>query len=346
MSKKNAAILFGSPTAEYGVSLHSAASVIRNFPHDTYHLITIAITEQGKWIYGQFSADDLDQDFLVEHPTAQEVSLSLNPEKKGFYVVATQEFIPVDIALLILHGVYGEGGMIQGLLDCAQIPYTGSGVGGSLLCMDKELTHILAERMGIPMAPFTAVSRRDEVVIPPHGYPCVVKPNRNGSSFGLSVVYEEAKLQEAVDKAFEYDTKVIIEDFIDGYELGCGALLTDEGVVISEIDYIALNGSEIFGFEEKYTSDTNTQNICPAPISAAEKNQIQTLTRRLYDGLNVYEFSRFDYFLGKDGVVYLNEVNTIPGFTAKSRYPRLMSFAGIGYTQIIEILLKHARCGH
>lgn len=146
--KETVALILGSPAAEYSASLHSAASVMKNFPFESYNLVCIAITQDNRWLSAPYTVEDLENDHIADHPKAREVSLALNNSFKGFYVVGTNDRIVVDRALLILHGPYGEGGSIQGLLSCAQIPYTGSKMEGSFLCMDKEVTHIIAKEAG------------------------------------------------------------------------------------------------------------------------------------------------------------------------------------------------------
>mgnify|MGYP000995008556 CR=1 FL=1 len=344
MSKKKIALVFGSPTAEYSVSLHSAASALRNFPLDCYECVTIAITKSGRWLAGDFTPEDLDNDRIDAHPGAHEVALSLNPESTGFIDTKTQDFIPVDAALLILHGPYGEGGYVQGLFECAGIPYTGCGVEGSIICMDKELTHIIAKENAIRMAGYTVMHAGDRLVYPEQ-YPVIVKPCRNGSSYGISIVREAGDLELAVDEAFKYDTKILIESFIKGNEMGCAALLKENELVVSDVDYITLSEQDFFDFNEKYSSDSSVKNICPAPIPDEKRDEVHALTRRLYRLFEMNQFGRFDYFYGSDGLIYLNEVNTIPGFTATSRYPRLMGTVGIDYPTVLKILIEGAHHG-
>lgn len=342
MKKETVALIFGSPAAEYSVSLHSAASVMRHFPFDQYNLVSIAITQDNRWLSAPYTSDDLDNDHIADHPQAQEVSLALNNQFKGFYVVGTGDKIVVDRALLIIHGPYGEGGSLQGLLSCAQIPYTGSHADGSFLCMDKEVTHLLAEAAGIPMARYQVVYRNDQNVSHNLGYPCVVKPSGNGSSFGISIVYSEDELQAAIDEAFKFDQKVLIEEFLKGMECGCSALLDGDSLIVSVVDGIVLTDKDYFDFNEKYSSNQHLESYCPAPLPEGVAEKIQTMVRTLYRVLHVRQFGRFDFFYTKDGNVYLNEVNTIPGFTASSRYPRMMAHMGLSYQEVVTKLIEGA----
>lgn len=342
MNKTQVALIFGSPTAEYSVSLHSAASVMRNFPYADFDLISIAITQQGKWLCGPYTPEDLDADHIADHPQGREVCLSIDPQRHGFYFLDDHQWLAVDCALLVLHGPYGEGGIVQGMLSAAGLPYTGCGVESSVLCMDKAITHVLAEEAGIRMTPYKLIHSYEEAQHHGLGYPCVVKPARNGSSYGVSIVKSESTLETAVEAALKYDNKVLIEAFVTGVEIGCSALQFADQLIISEVDGIYLSDTDYFDFNEKYSSDAATRILCPAPISAAARAEIQALTRQLFSLFGIEQFSRFDFFLAADDVVYLNEINSIPGFTATSRYPRMMAATQISYPEVIRHLVNGA----
>ena len=248
----------------------------------------------------------------------------------------------MDAAFPILHGQNGEDGTVQGLIELAGIPLVGCGVLSSALCMDKDRAHKLVQTAGIDV-PKSFVARRAEGGILERaesiGYPLFVKPLRAGSSFGITKVREERALPAALETAFAYDEQVIVEACIPGFEVGC-AVLGHDALTVGEPDEIELHG-DFFNYTEKYTLKTSAIHV-PARVTPEQRRQIQENAKIIYRALDCRGFARVDQFLTPEGRLVFNEVNTIPGFTAHSRYPNMMKAAGLSFEQVISTLMELA----
>ena len=242
----------------------------------------------------------------------------------------------------MLHGKNGEDGTLQGLLELAGVPVVGCGALASALCMDKDRSHKLAALAGVQV-PRSAVFRRGadgaeiRAAAEQLGFPLFVKPVRAGSSFGISRVTSAEDLPRAVGEAFAHDREVLLEEAVPGFEVGC-AVLGSEELTVGEVDEIEL-GQGFFDFEEKYTLKTSAIH-CPARISTEQARRIKEAAKKVYRALDCKVFARVDLFLTPAGEVVFNEVNTIPGFTAHSRYPRMMEAAGLGFTELITRIIE------
>jgi D-alanine-D-alanine ligase len=237
----------------------------------------------------------------------------------------------IDVALIILHGPYGEDGTVQGLLDLLHIPYQGSGVLGSSLAMNKAATKLMYEKAGIPVPPYVIYNRQ-------LGMPLVVKPVVGGSSVGMSIVREVSDLQGAVEKAFEFDTAVMVEGYIDGVELTGGVIGNSDLEAFPLIEIIPDQEHDFFDYEAKYTSGI-TQEICPARIDEELTLQAQTLAKKSHQALFCRGYSRTDLIL-KDRDMYVLETNTIPGMTATSLLPQAAQAAGLSFTKLLDRLIE------
>ena len=253
-----------------------------------------------------------------------------------------QDASQIDAALIILHGPFGEDGTVQGLLDLLDIPYQGSGVLGSSLAMNKAATKQIYEKAGIPVPPYVVYERHDTVdgdaCADKFGLPLVVKPVVGGSSVGMSIVRSVADLPDALQKAFEWDSAVMIEAFIEGTELTGGVMGNNELEAFPIIEIIPDKAHEFFDYEAKYTAGV-TQEICPARIDEELTRQAQSLARQSHQALFCRGYSRTDMIL-KDGDLYVLETNTIPGMTATSLLPQAAQVAGYTFTQLLDRLIE------
>lgn len=377
MKKQNVLIFFGGCSSEYSVSLSSASGVILNLDRSRYNPVIVGITREGKWYYYTGSTEKILEDTWLNEENCTPVVLS--PSRGDCCLILLKETgterIPVDIALPVLHGKNGEDGTLQGLLELAGIPLAGCGALASALCMDKDRAHKLAGLAGIrvpealvleeriPKMKTQTVSQQVPEVQTQTasglvtenqihaasdfagevGYPLYVKPVRAGSSYGVTKVNTPDELIPALSLAFQYDTLVILEENIEGFEVGC-AVLGSSDLIVGEVDEIELSGG-FFDFTEKYTLKTSAIHV-PARISPEKSSEIKETAKRIYRALGCSGFARVDLFLTPTGEIVFNEVNTIPGFTAHSRYPGMMQAAGYSFTEILSMILEDAQCSH
>lgn len=350
MKKQNVLIFFGGCSSEYSVSLSSASGVLLNLDRSRYTPVTVGITREGKWYYYTGSTENILNDAWQNEDDCTPVVLS--PNRGDCCLILLKETgterVPVDIALPVLHGKNGEDGTLQGLLELAGIPLAGCGALASALCMDKDRAHKLAGLAGIRVPEALVLEAETQVrqamdFAQKIGYPLYVKPVRAGSSYGVTKVNIPDELTPALSLAFQYDTSVIIEENIDGFEVGCAVLGSSE-LTTGEVDEIELSGG-FFDYTEKYTLKTSCIHV-PARISLEKSAEIKETAGRIYRVLGCSGFARVDLFLTPAGEIVFNEVNTIPGFTAHSRYPGMMKAAGYSFTEILTMILEDASCSH
>lgn len=343
--KKRIAVLFGGCSTEYGVSLQSAHAVLEHMDPDRYERVMIGISPKtGQWYLYQGTIDDIPEDKWLSDSSCIPVWVSTDRTVHGICYQGPDgiHVIPLDAAFPVLHGKNGEDGTVQGLLELADIPVIGCGVLGSAVGMDKELSHRIAAAAGVPVADTVQFTRPyDETEIQKCarrlGYPLFVKPVRAGSSFGITRVCEAKDLIPAVEAAFEHDSEVVLEEEVRGFEVGC-AVMGNEELTVGEVDEIELSEG-FFNYEEKYTLKTSSIYV-PARIPHEKAEEIRHTAAVIYRALKCRDFARVDMFLTPEGKIYFNEVNTIPGFTAHSRYPGMMREAGIEFGELIERLIE------
>lgn len=342
---KNIAILFGGCSTEYEISLQSAYAVIRHLDRTNYTPILIGIEKKtGIWRWFRGREEKIREDTWHLGADCIQVFPSMDRSFHGICYLEEGELrqISLSAALPVLHGKNGEDGTVQGVLKLAGIPVIGCGVLASAICMDKEMAHRIVAAAGIK----TARSRLlcpgvSEALIRETakelGYPLFVKPDRSGSSFGITKVSCEEMLMQAVEDAFLHDDAVLMEEAVPGFEVGCAVLGTKE-LTVGEVDEIELSDG-FFDYTEKYTLKTSKIHL-PARISREKSQEIKETAKQIYRILGCSHFARVDLFLTPDGELYFNEVNTIPGFTAHSRYPSMMKAAGISFEEILERILE------
>ena len=344
--RKQIAILFGGCSPEYSVSLQSAYSVITQIKKKKYTPILIGISNAGDWFKYDGEIEKIPADTWCNEKDCIPVVVSPSRTVHGILTIKNGKIkeMYIDAAFPVLHGKNGEDGTVQGLFELAGIPVVGCGVLSSALCMDKDRAHKLVQAAGISV-PQSFVLQNDmdaEIALMQAeeiGYPLFVKPVGAGSSYGITKVTERNQLPAALKLAFSYDNKVIIEECISGFEVGC-AVLENDGLMVGEVDEIELEKG-FFDFTEKYTLKTSSIHV-PARISAEEATKIKEMAKLIYKTLDCRGFARVDMFLDDTGRIVFNEVNTIPGFTTHSRFPNMMKAVHISFEQIISIAIDKA----
>ena len=344
MDKKTIAIIFGGCSPEYPVSLESSHSVIVNMDSEKYDLVLLGITEGGEWYRYYGGAEGIENDTWR---SGKCVPALISPDREVHGVV---EFGPdgvrttrLDAAFPVMHGRNGEDGTIQGLCEMAGIPVIGCGTLCSAICMDKDRAHKLASLAGVEVPQalvLTSMPEEDDISgrVAELGYPVFVKPVRAGSSFGITKVSSPAALMDAIKFAFRFDSEVIIEETITGFEVGC-AVMGNEELTIGRVDEIEIYG-DIFDYEEKYTLKTAKIHM-PARISPETEARIQSAAAKIYRALGCRVMARVDMFLTPEGHVVFNEVNTIPGFTPHSRFPNMMKGIGLDFPALLDHLVDY-----
>jgi D-alanine--(R)-lactate ligase len=337
-------IIFGGCSEEHPISVKSAQEVARSLDTEKYEPFYIGITKSGDWML----CDGPDTDW--ESGSCRPAVLSPDRRVHGLLVLeqGTYETIRLDVVLPVLHGKLGEDGAVQGLLELSGIPYVGCDVQSSALCMDKSLAYVVAGSAGIATPTFWTVAADETVDADRFSYPVFVKPARSGSSFGVSKVSRSEELQTAVKAASQYDSKVLIEEGVVGSEVGCAVLGNDPELLTGEVDRISLSHGffRIHQEDEPESGSENSTPIVPADISAESRSLVQETAKAIYRALGCGGLARVDMFLTEDGQVVLNEVNTLPGMTSYSRYPRMMAAAGLPLADVIDRLVSLTVAGN
>jgi D-alanine---(R)-lactate ligase len=346
MDRLKIGIVFGGCSEEHPVSVKSAHEVAQHLDVEKYEPFYIGITKRGAW-----KLCDGGPDEHWENGTSRPAVLSPDRSVRGLLVLekgGRYQTISLDVVLPVLHGKLGEDGAMQGLLELSGIPYVGCDVQSSALCMDKPLAYIVARSAGIATPDFWTVAANEDIDADGLTYPVFVKPARSGSSFGVSKVSEEAALLRAVQSARQYDSKVVIEEAVDGSEVGCAVLGNDLDLLTGEVDRIALSHG-FFRIHQEVEPESGSENstpIVPADISPEARSLVQKTAKALYRALGCSGLARVDMFLKEDGTVVLNEVNTLPGMTSYSRYPRMMAAAGLPLAEVIDRMVSLALTGN
>lgn len=333
------AVLFGGRSPEHDVSRSGALSALRAMDPRRYDVLPIHISHDGVWTSTDVSGHKTDNArVVVLDPSSGEL---LWNDVDG----TAQRFDRPDVVFPLLHGPQGEDGTIQGLLELAGLPYVGCGVLASALCMDKDWTKRLASVAGVPVVPYAVVDARsadlDRVELP--RWPVFVKPATGGSSIGVGRAATRAEFVEAVQVASAYDAKVIVESGVDGIEVMCGVLEEPGGrLIASPLAEVPLGGTQdsFFDFATKYGSPHQFLTV-PARVSPAVAEHVQRLARTTFGALGCRDLARVDFFVTAAGTVLLNEVNTMPGFTAASLFPQLWASQGLNYPELIDRLIDN-----
>lgn len=338
MEKLKLLVLYGGMSEEHAISVKSTRELFRNLDTEKYDPYFVFISHEGIWA-------------LTNTPEAEPkdgvpVMLSTDQKKKGLFVLRNgrYEIFPIDVAFPMLHGRYGEDGTVQGILTMSGIPYVGCGVAASALCMDKALCYLVAAEAGIRVPRYKVLFDKDEITAGDLRYPLFVKPARSGSSFGVSKANEPAALLPAVRAAFAYDDKALLEEAVEGTEIGCAVIGNGLDLSAGALDQIDLSGG-FFRIHQEEKPEEGSENATirvPASIPEAARALVMKTAKTVYHALGCRGLARVDMFLTPGGQVVLNEVNTMPGFTSYSRYPRMMAAAGIPLRDIIDRLITLA----
>ncbi len=351
MKKISVCVLFGGISPEHDVSLRSAESVLNNMDSGKYNIFPVGITKKGDWIlFGGKDYSLLPSGQWADHPDNRRAAIS--PVRgqglltfEGDCVVREH----IDVVFPVLHGENGEDGAMQGLLQMAGIPYVGPHVSASAVSMDKTLTKLVADQAGVPQAAWQLVrsseaqAHMDRILDSlecKFSYPMFVKPAGTGSSVGVSKAADRDSLRDALLAAGVYDEKILVEEFIHGREIEVAVMGNDSPAasVCGEID----SGADFYDYDAKYVTDTSTAYI-PARISDEVAEQVREAAVKVYSAIGCKGLSRVDFFVTYEGErVVFNEINTLPGFTSISMYPKLFAASGIAYSQLIDNLLQLA----
>lgn len=335
MNKINVGIIYGGKSTEHEVSIRSAKSVFEALNKEKYNISLINITKTGEWLL----ANDNEEIMTLDNSNSRELSVV---PSKGLMIDG--ELIKIDAVLPILHGTAGEDGSIQGLLELAEIPYAGCNVRSSAVCMDKDMTKRLLELKGIGVAPSIVLSyyEKDEQTYEHAkeklGVPMFIKPVNQGSSVGVSKVSDESSFYEALNSAFSFDTKVMIESGIEGREIEVSVLGNEElfvsvpGEIVSQTDF--------YSYSSKYLDESGALLNIPAKLEEETTKRIQQIAHDTFKVLDCEGMARVDVFLTPDGEIIVNEVNTLPGFTSISMYPKLLEASGIPYNETLDRLIE------
>lgn len=354
MKKLSVCILFGGMSPEHEVSLRSAESVLNNIDHSKYNVFPVGITKDGDWIL--FGGDDysmLPSGQWVNHPNNRRGTIS-PIRNQGLFIFEGDCVIRerIDVVFPVLHGENGEDGAMQGLLQLAGIPYVGPHVSASAVAMDKTLTKLVCDEAGIPQAAWQLVRRADlgckldsmlDLLERRFSYPMFVKPAGTGSSVGVSKASDRESLAASLAAAAAYDDKVLVEEYVRGREVEVAVMGNESPMasVCGEID----SGAEFYDYDAKYVTDTSVAYI-PARIDDNTAEAVREMAVRVYQSIGCRGLSRVDFFVTyEDNRIVFNEINTLPGFTSISMYPKLFDASGIPYTQLIDELIQLAMEG-
>ena len=347
-------LIFGGKSGEHEVSFLSASSIVKAIDKDKYTVVPIGITKEGRWISPQDSELALQSGKIEGKNT---VILLNDSFSKSLVCIDNNQKLDknsalekVDVIFPILHGPYGEDGTIQGLLELANIPYVGAGVASSAISMDKDLMRTIFQQKDLPILKWLTIKRKEwqkdkekilSLVQDNFEYPLFVKPASLGSSVGITKVHKKEELDKAIDLASSYDRKILIEKGLEeAREVECGVLGNDEprASVVGEVK----PAGEFYDYDSKYT-DEGTQLIVPADLPDGVSREVQEIALRAFKAVDAAGMARVDFFVTKkENKIYLNEINTIPGFTSVSMYPRLWQASGIPYPELIDRLIQLA----
>jgi len=354
IKKIKVGLIFGGRSGEHEVSFCSASSIIKAIDKDKYTVVPIGITKEGRWISPQDSELALQSGKIKGKNT---VILLNDPSDRALVRIDNNQRLDksstlerLDLIFPVLHGPYGEDGTIQGLLELADIPYVGAGVAASAISMDKDLMKAIFKQRDLPILKWMTIKRKEwqkdkekilSLVQDDFEYPLFVKPTNLGSSVGITKVHKKKELEKAIDLASSYDRKILIEEGLEeAREIECSVLGNDEprASVVGEVR----PAGEFYDYDSKYI-DKETQLIVPADLPDGVSRKVQEIALRAFKAVDAAGMARVDFFVSKkENKIYLSEINTIPGFTSVSMYPRLWEASGISYPDLIDQLIQLA----
>src|SRR2546423_3778582 len=353
-------VIFGGRSGEHEVSVRSARSVIDAIDKAKYEVVPIAITKEGNWLAPAVAAKLLPAETQRRISTGSfgtardDVAIVGDPSRSGLMKLGTGKLPAerLDVVFPVLHGTYGEDGTIQGLLEMAAIPFVGCGTLASACGMDKVTMKALFKEAGLPVCAYTWLLRADwekdqdkvmRRINREIGFPCFVKPANLGSSVGVSKATNKDSLAKAIELAARYDRKIVVEELVDGREIECAVIGNDEPRASLPGEYVIHQESARFlDYTEKYSSTGNIEFIVPARIPKSVIRKIQKMAATAYKAIDASGLSRVDFFLKKDGELLVNEINTLPGLTDVSGFPKMWEAIGISFARVIDQLIEMA----
>ncbi len=350
--KKKICVLFGGESTEYEVSLRSAYSVIENLDKDLYDIITVGIRKDGKWFLYDGSYDKIPTDNWY-NDSLSPVSIMHGGKESALLVLessGTYKKLPFDVAFPVLHGKNGEDGTIQGLFEITGIKYVGVGVIASSVGMDKTFTKIIFKDAGIPQANWITVAKHelhdlDKKIAEAEmklSYPMFIKPANAGSSIGIGKAKNQDELKECIAEAFKFDRKILIEEFLTGHEVEC-AVLGNRGSIKASCVGEIVASQEFYTYDAKYSADSTSELYIPAKLEDEYAQMVREFAIKAFEALDGKGLSRVDFFVDEEKKkVCINEINTLPGFTSISMYPKLFEASGIPYKKLLSELISIA----
>jgi D-alanine-D-alanine ligase len=347
------AVVFGGRSSEHGVSCVSAASVLANLDRERFEVLPVGINREGTWVLGPSDVAQLaiENRTLPSVTTGTELTLPADPTSTNLVVLEQgregEVLSGVDVVFPVLHGAFGEDGTIQGLLEMVGLPYAGAGVLASAVAMDKEFTKKLLAAEGLPIGPYEVVHRTEQTLSAAQrdrlGLPAYVKPARAGSSTGITRITDWADLDGAIATAREIDPKVLVEAAVIGREVECGVLEFPDGRVEASLPAeirLAADGPEWYDFETKYIDEAELD--IPAKLDDDVTDRLRAMAVAAFRALDCQGLARVDFFVGADGTLTINELNTMPGFTPTSAYPKMWAVTGLDYPALLSTLIDTA----
>ena len=342
------AILFGGKSAEHEISLVSARNIFDAMDPNKYEVVAIGIDKQGRWHLDEGARLLRSKDYSSVQIDDSDSAAAVRPGDTPTPLVGGGRFGTVDVVFPILHGPFGEDGTVQGLLKLANLPFVGAGVLGSAVGMDKDVMKRLLRDAKIPTPNFLAFGRADKFsfnrIKKILGMPLFIKPANLGSSVGISKVTQPAQFGAAVKEAFRYDNKIIIEECIRGREIECSVLGNERPIASLPGEIIV--GHEFYSYDAKYIDDKGARLEIPAKLPKIVVKKVRAMALKAYKTLCCEGMARVDFFVQANGRVLVNEINTIPGFTAISMYPKMWAASGISYAKLIDRLIQLALQRH
>lgn len=348
--KLRVGVFYGGPSAEHDISLMSATNVINALDTRKYDIIPVGIDLHGKMYLQKLSlavqGDRTQFLTITQHLNSQVALVPGHGHGLLINLLSKEKIQAIDVIIPVIHGSYGEDGTIQGLIKAANVPCVGADVLSSAICMDKDIAKRLLRDAGLPVADFITLHKHSKKNITPQqiikhlGLPCFVKPANLGSSIGIHKVKDQAQLETAIDNAFQYDNKILIEKFIQAREIECAVLGNDELKVSLPGEVIPRQ--EFYSYDAKYFDEDGADIVAIADLDKQTQTKIQTLAMETFHCLECKGMARVDFFLTKSGDIYINEVNTMPGFTQISQYPKMWEASGIPCPELLDELINLA----
>jgi D-alanine-D-alanine ligase len=346
MTKKKVAILFGGRSVEHGVSINSARNIFEYIDRDRFEPVLFGISTQGAWF--------LNSGVSKEIENGEPLSLNLDATRPSWKTAGRT--LEIDVAFPVLHGTDGEDGSIQGIFKAMSVPMVGTGVLGSSVSMNKLTAKRLLEKANIPVSPFLSFSYDEksslsfETISEELGLPFMVKATSLGSSVGISKVKSKEDFLPAVEEAFRYDIEILVEKYIKGREIECAVLGNEPPEASLPGEIVISDRYEFYTFDAKYVDNTAVSIEVPARLEPAKQDEIRKLSIKAFQALHCEDFARVDLFVTDDGKIFINEINTIPGFTNSSMYPMMWKERGISFkeliTKLIDIAVKRDERSH